>query len=176
MIYVNKSSDHKILHYDSRGMNYIEIQENTVSVIPINRADFRKGGYTPLSLAVNRAKEGKSKIYAVCANEYANIEMVEIEDYKALLGAFGASVCEHRHHITWDYSQSDNGSSTARVRMTFKCGCVLNSDTKRAIQKELKEQYGIGIVLGSVPWFNDSDTVEIGVRRCDIKGKPHELK
>ena len=60
--------------------------------------------------------------------------------------------------------------------MTFKCGCVLNSDTKRAIQKELKEQYGIEIVLGSVPWFNDSDTVEIGVRRCDIKGKPHELK
>ena len=44
------------------------------------------------------------------------------------------------------------------------------------IQKELKEQYGIEIVLGSVPWFNDSDTVEIGVRRCDIKGKPHELK
>ena len=66
MIYVNKSSDHKILHYDSRGMNYIEIQENTVSVIPINRADFQKGGDTPLSLAVNRAKEGKSKIYAVC--------------------------------------------------------------------------------------------------------------
>lgn len=63
MIYVNKSSDHKILHYDSRGMNYIEIQENTVSVIPINRADFQKGGDTPLSLAVNRAKEGKSKIY-----------------------------------------------------------------------------------------------------------------
>ena len=60
--------------------------------------------------------------------------------------------------------------------MTFKCGCVLNSDTKRAIQKELKEQYGIEIVLNSVPWFNDSDTVEIGVRRCDIKDKPHELK
>ena len=53
MIRVNKSSDHKILHYDSRGMNYIEIQENTVSIIPINRADFQKGGDTPLSLAVN---------------------------------------------------------------------------------------------------------------------------
>ena len=48
-------------------------------VIPINRVDFRKGGYTPLSPAVNRAKGGKSKIYAVCANEYANIEMVEME-------------------------------------------------------------------------------------------------
>lgn len=97
MIYVNKSSDHKILHYDSRGMNYIEIQENTVSVIPINRADFQKGGDTPLSLAVNRAKEGKSKIYAVCANEYANIEMIEIEDYKALLAAFGVSVIQRQH-------------------------------------------------------------------------------
>lgn len=62
------------------------------------------------------------------------------------------------------------------MRVTFKCGCVLNSDTKRAIQKELKEQYGIEIVLNSVPWFNDSDIVEIGVRRCDIKDKPHELK
>ena len=96
MIRVNKSSDHKILHYDSRGMNYIEIQENTVRAIPIHLNDFRKGGDTPLSLAVNRAKEDKSKIYAVCANEYADIEMVEIEDYKALLAAFGVSVCEHR--------------------------------------------------------------------------------
>ena len=73
-------------------------------------------------------------------------------------------------------SQSDNGSSTARVRMTFKCGCVLNSNTKRAIQNELEEQHGIGIVLNSVPRFNDSDTVEIGVRRCDIKDKLNEMK
>ena len=52
----------------------------------------------------------------------------------------------------------------------------MNSDTKRVIQKELKEQYGIEIVLNSVPWFNDPDIVEIGVRRCDIKDKLHELK
>lgn len=62
------------------------------------------------------------------------------------------------------------------VRMTFNVGGGLNSDTKRAIQKELKEQYGIEFVLNSVPWSNDSDTIEIGVRRCDIKDKPHELK
>lgn len=83
-------------------MNYIEIQDNTIRTIPINLNDFRKGSDTPLSLAVNRAKECKSKIYAVCTNEYSDIEMIEFEDYKALLAAFGLSVCEHRHNIMWE--------------------------------------------------------------------------
>ena len=127
-------------------------------------------------MAVERAKRGESKIYAISVGEYSQARVYEIEDYDALLYALGESTSDHRHHILWEYSKYDRGEPTARIKMTFKCGCILTRDTMRTLHRELKEQHKIEIVLRTVPTDNNTDTVEVGVRRCDIKDKPTELK
>ena len=85
-------------------------------------------------------------------------------------------VFDHRHHIVWKYSSYDTGDKIARVEINFKCGCVLNCETKRTIAKELMERQGIRLVLSSVRSFNESPVCDVNVYRCDIKDKSNELK
>lgn len=181
MVYFEVASEHRVLCYDSRGMYFVEIQNNEMQKIPIILSDFVRNDTTPLEKAINRAEQRMSKIYSVspiinpCSDE-PDVTFYEIDDYKALLAAFGKGSSEHRHHIVWDYNKSDTGKGYARINMTFKCGCVLHDDNKRLIHRELRDQHKIDFTLNSVKWDNDSTTVALDVRRSDLKDKPHELK
>jgi len=176
VIYVENASKKDFFNYQDCAESLFELCDNEIIPIPVELFVYRRPINSPLSAAVERAKKGESKVYAIKKENYSDIVMYEIEDYQALLMAFGEGESDHRHHIVWEYSSRDDGRPTAKIKMTFKCGCVLNANTARTFYRELREQHKIEIVLKDVPDNNTSPTAEIGVRRCDIRDKPHELK
>lgn len=181
MLYFEKASDHRVLRYDSKGMYFVEMWNNEMNEIPISLIELRSNKDALLLQAIKRAERGESKIYAVSPiiNIYTNepeVTFYEVDDYNAVLTAFGLGNSGHRHHIVWQYSKSDTGKGYAQIDLTFKCGCVLHDDNKRTIQKELHDQHKIEFTINSVKWNNDSTTVALDVRRSDLKDKPHELQ
>ena len=181
MLYFEKASDHRVLRYDSKGMYFVEMRNNEMNEIPISLIELRSNKDALLLQAIKRAERGESKIYAVSPiiNIYTNepeVTFYEVDDYNAVLTAFGLGNSGHRHHIVWQYSKSDTGKGYAQIDLTFKCGCVLHDDNKRTIQKELRDQHKIEFSINSVKWNNDSTTVAVDVRRSDLKDKPHDLQ
>ena len=173
---IKKASEQGIFKYDSRVLKYVEVKEREMYEIPTDISYIRRHSDCPLSRAIERAKQGESRIYALHSNEYHSIAIYEVDDYDAVLKAFGLAASDHRHHIVWKYSSYETGDKIARVEINFKCGCVLNCETKRTIAKELMEQQGIRLVLSSVRSFNESPVCDVNVYRCDIKDKSNELK
>ena len=175
MIYFENASEGEYINYQKWAKYLVEVCGNEIFPIGVDLNVYRRPVNSPLSKAVERAKRGESKICALTHGPYSSIVVYEIDDYDALMFAFGDAESDHRHHIVWEYSPKDDGKTSATIRMTFKCGCKLNCNTARVLHREIKEQHKIEMILKSIPDYNDTPVAEVDVRRCDIRDKAKEL-
>lgn len=172
---IAKATSNENILYDG-GWNYFELKNNELIPLASSVSDMDDRREYSLFSAIKRAKSGESKIYMFGANEYGEISAYIVDDYEAVLTAYGLGKCAHRHHITWKYSPYDNGKGAiADVDMTFHCGCVLSGKNKRTLQRDLLEQYGMNIVLSSVKSFNASRNASVRVYRNGLKDKNNDL-
>ena len=96
---IKKASEQGIFKYDSRALKYIEVKGSEILEIPADISYIRRHSDCSLSRAVERAKQGESRIYALHSNEYHSITIYEVDDYDAVLKAFGLATSDHRLEI-----------------------------------------------------------------------------
>ena len=164
-------------NYTHSGLAYFEVRGNKFH--PVASRIREAGGSTDNALksAAMRAKNGESCLMAASGDEYGNITFFHIDDIEALMIAYGiADKPAHRHQLHWEYSTIDNGKDLyADVELTFMCGCHLNRNNVRTMEKELRDQYGLQLRLSGIGTTANPACVRVGIKRNGLKNKEHDM-
>lgn len=166
------------LKYDSKNLIYVEIIDGEEVVLRSGTTDMSDRFSNSLFSAIKRGKNGESNIYAYIKDKDGDIkEKCVIDDYDAVLQCYGLVPSGHRHNLTWEYASSDDGESKyANICLTMNCGCKICLANIRMLAKELREQFGIELVMSSISSMSVSNKETIKILRKSIRGKDHNLK
>ena len=173
---LNASED--LLDYTDRSLVYFEIQDN--EFYPVASRIGLAGGREESSLksAAMRARTGDSRLVAIWGDKNGNITVYRIDDIEALLVGYGLGEdTGHRHHLKWEYAETDDGKNTyAEVKLKFVCGCDLHAGNIRTREKELLKQFGLELRLSGYRPTDDPTCTRVGIKRKGLRDKASELR
>ena len=166
------------LIYDSPNLMYTELRDSEEFPLRSGIYDMSDKNSNSLLSAINRAKDGESRLYAYSKDENGNVvNKYIIDDLDAVLQYYGLIPSGHRHDLMWNYVSSDDGKLRyVDICLTMNCGCGICFANKRMLAKELREQFGIELVMSSINSMNVSNKETIKILRKSIRGKDHNLK
>lgn len=165
------------LRYDHPKLQYIEIIDNDQREL-LSKIGYMSERYEiSLLSAIKRAKNGESEIYALSSDDYGNLKKYIIDDLDAVLAYYGFLPSGHRHDLTWKYNEHDNGkSSYAEVDLTMNCGCKICLSNTRMLEKELRDQFGLRLVMSSIHSSRETNQATVRFSRSSLRGKDNHLK
>ena len=141
------------IQYDLPGICYFEVyKDGSVNSVCNDRHSINDQAEGSLYQAYFRALRGDCDLYFSFADSNGKVFLYHADDLEALADSVGiVRPSDHVHNIQWSYSKDDPCKGRyAWLDIKFLCGCELSSLNKRTIARQLKEQFGWEVILGSI--------------------------